>query len=368
MKLLITGDFFIAAPNSVLVDDSIKELFASNDYRIVNYEGPVAADHYKDLPLKSGPRLMQPSENINMLKGLGVDAITLANNHIFDQGLDGYYKTTTSLNGFKLLGVGNWEEAYRLITIEKNGLKIGVLNFCENQFGVLTDEWSQNKDAIGCAWVNHPKVNQLIVKSVKEVDYLVAIVHAGLEMIDVPLPEWRDRYREMVDLGCDAVIAHHPHIIQGYEIYNDKPICYSLGNFCFSGGVKQNTADWNVGAIAVLDFGTNGISLTMSGCQKVDGRLKLVEHGMWQQKIEQLCRYLNEDYYMGRVNDICQKMMRDYWELFAMGGLFAPEALSLKNLARLPLHKYNHVHLLNNFQCESHRWCVCRALRNEKTL
>lgn len=210
MRLLITGDFFVAQPERIKIDDGLKEVFAKCDYRIVNYEGPVADANYTELPKKSGPRLMQPAENIYLLKELRVDALTLANNHIMDQGEQGFDKTIATLKkDFQLLGAGNWVEAYRLTIIEKGNLKVGLLNFCELQFGMLSDDWLQSKDEKGCAWVNHPRANQLIAESRKQVDCLVAIVHAGVEMVDVPLPEWRTRYREMIDLGCHEIGRAH---------------------------------------------------------------------------------------------------------------------------------------------------------------
>ena len=171
MRLLITGDFFVAEPERIIIDDGLKEVFHKCDYRVANYEGPVADANYTSLPKKSGPRLMQPVENIYLLKELRVDALTLANNHIMDQGVQGFDKTVATLKkDFYLMGAGNWDEAYRLTIIEKEGLKVGLLNFCELQFGVLSDEWSQSKDEKGCAWVNHPMVNQLIAESRKQVD------------------------------------------------------------------------------------------------------------------------------------------------------------------------------------------------------
>ena len=213
--------------------------------------------------------------------------------------------------------------------------------------------------------MNHQRVNRLIAESRSRVDALVAIVHAGVEMVDVPLPEWRDRYRELIDLGCDAVIAHHPHVVQGYEIYNGKPIAYSLGNFCFSKLEKMENPEWNTGAIAVLNFSGDNVSISLVGTQLKEGVLGLMSTDKWVHKRDMLCSYLEGDGYMERVNVSCQRLMNGYWNLFAMGGLFAPVAMSLKNLLRIPLHKYDHVHLLNNLQCESHRWCLMRALRNE---
>lgn len=367
MRLLITGDFFVAKPERIKIDDGLKEVFHKCDYRVVNYEGPVEDANYTSFPKKSGPRLMQPVENIYLLKELRVDALTLANNHIMDQGEQGFDKTVATLKkDFYLMGAGNWDEAYRLTIIEKEGLKVGLLDFCELQFGVLSDEWSQSEDEKGCAWVNHPMVNQLIAESRKQVDCLVAIVHAGVEMVDVPLPEWRTRYREMIDLGCDAVIAHHPHVVQGFETYKGKPIAYSLGNFCFSKVEKNNDPEWNTGAVAVLNLNKDNISMSLVGTQLKDGVLGLMSTDAWVNKRDSLCSYLEDDVYMERVDDICQRLMKGYWNLFAMGGLFAPEAMSLKNLMRIPLHKYDHVHLLNNLQCESHRWCISRGLKKIK--
>ena len=362
MKLLITGDLFVANSKAVVIDDCLKEVFSRSDFRVVNYEGPVADDHYSNLPKKSGPRLCQSAETQNLLKELKVDALTLANNHIMDYGEAGFKKTVETLNSFKLLGAGTWEDAYRLHIIEKDGLRVGLLNFSELQFGMLSDEWTQGKDALGCAWVNYPRVNHLIMESKKQVDRLVTIVHAGVEMIDVPLPEWRDRYREMIDLGCDAVIAHHPHVVQGNETYKGKPIAYSLGNFCFSTIERNTNPEWNFGTIATLDISNGSISLSLIGCQFIDGCLKLADTTKWNEKSKRLCDYLGEGY-IQRINDCCLELMAAYWNLFAMGGMFTPNALSLKNIARIVLKKYDKVHLLNNIQCESHRWCISRALK-----
>jgi poly-gamma-glutamate capsule biosynthesis protein CapA/YwtB (metallophosphatase superfamily) len=89
---------------------------------------------------------------------------------------------------------------------------------------MLYYEWSQPFDSIGCSWINHHRFNSIIKEAKTKVDYLIAITHAGLEMVDLPLPEWRDIYREMINMGCDAIVGGHPHVPQGYEIYNGKPI------------------------------------------------------------------------------------------------------------------------------------------------
>ena len=362
MKLLVTGDYFISESAHVNLEDNLKRLFEESDYRVVNYEGPVWSDDFHILPAKSGPRLMQSTSGIQILRDLKVDALTLANNHIMDQGVDGYNKTVGMLDGFSLIGAGTWDEAYCLKVIETDGFKVGLINLCEMQFGMLADEWTQGDDVVGCAWVNHKRVNQLITESKRRVDCLVAIVHAGVEMTDVPLPEWRDRYREMIELGCDAVIAHHTHTVQGYEIYKEKPIAYSLGNFCFSDISETCGFEWHQGAMAILDISKDGIVIDIHGCRYQNGILSLVDREEWDKTINKLCSYLSDDVYMDRVNESCRRLMTDYWNLFAMGGLLGVKSITLRNVARILAGKCNRVHLLNNIRCESHRWCICRAL------
>lgn len=64
------------------------------------------------------------------------------------------------------------------------------------------------------------------------------MVHAGAENWDFPLPEIRELYKKYIDWGADVIIGNHPHVAQGWEIYEDKWIFYSLGNFAFYEGEK----------------------------------------------------------------------------------------------------------------------------------
>src|SRR5690606_3657601 len=116
--------------------------------------------------------------------------------------------------------------------IEINGIKIGFFAGTSCDFSALKDKWT-DKDKVGCSWINQIQVNNIIRTAKEQCDHLIILSHGGIEFMDVPLPEWRDRYRELIDLGADAVIGTHPHVPQGIEIYNKKPIFYSLGNFYF---------------------------------------------------------------------------------------------------------------------------------------
>lgn len=97
-----------------------------------------------------------------------------------------------------------------------------------------------------------------IQKAKKQADYVIVIIHGGLEGCQLPSPRMQDTYRFFVEVGADAVINHHQHCFSGYEYYQGKPICYGLGNFSFdkegnSDGVK-NITKWNEGYMAKLSF------------------------------------------------------------------------------------------------------------------
>lgn len=121
--------------------------------------------------------------------------------------------------------------AYRPLIKSINGIRVGIVNGAEAQFGVLDD--FDSDDRAGYAWINDPRIDRTIVQLRNECDFVLVFCHAGLENFDVPQLEWRMRYQHFVELGADVVIGTHPHIPQGYERHKQSLIFYSLGNFFF---------------------------------------------------------------------------------------------------------------------------------------
>lgn len=252
MNILITGDFFIADEyaNKELIDQSVVELFQQADYRIVNLEAPLTANEPKNKILKTGPHLrMTENTVLPYLKQLNVDAVTLANNHVLDYGAKGLIDTFESLSKNKINYVGagnNLTDATKPLALEKDGLRIAILNFCEN-------EWS-------IAEVDKPGANPMdIIDNTNQIkaakathNKVICIIHGGHEYYHLPSPRMQKQYRFYVDNGADAIVGHHTHCVGGYEVYNDVPIIYSLGNFLFT----KNAAnpDWYIGLILEIEW------------------------------------------------------------------------------------------------------------------
>lgn len=224
VKILFCGDFVANHPQSIKIDSEVQRIFDKCDVKACNFEAPIVSN---DSPIKkSGPSLCQSEQSPCFLEKLGFNAIQLSNNHLFDFGKEGYETTKKSFQSSLLIGAGVKDEAYQIKSIKVGELQIGLMSLTHYEFGTLGFD-STEKD-YGCAWINHPLVNKKIIENRDKFDYLFILPHAGIEEIDAPLPEWRQRYKEFIDLGADGVIASHPHVPQGWEIYKDKPIFFGM--------------------------------------------------------------------------------------------------------------------------------------------
>ena len=247
-SLFICGDVVNChKSNGILCSDEVADLVAGTDYSVCNFEAPIAG--FGRPQTKSGPLITQVPETVEGLKSQGFDLLLLANNHIMDYGSEGMTATMERIRaaGLEFMGAGHdAEAAYAPLIKSMGGLKVGMLNACEAQFGVI--DLFERDDPAGYAWINHPRIDTTILTLKKECDFVIVFAHAGLEFEEIPQKEWRVRYRHLCDLGADVVVGSHPHVPQGYEEYGDALIFYSLGNFYFhfTSEVHQEYSSYSV--------------------------------------------------------------------------------------------------------------------------
>lgn len=233
----------------------IKELFDKSDFTIPNLEAPLTTE--KIGIKKTGPGLKASPKSTLLLNYLGCNVVATANNHFLDFGNQGFLDTHNNLRdaGIRTVGSGNnVREASRPLVIEQNGIKIGVINAAENEWATTMGEEP------GCNPLDEVNLYRTTSELKGEVDFVVSIIHGGHEFYSLPSPDFKKKMRFLVDIGSDAIIAHHTHVISGYEIYRNAPIFYGLGNFCFDLKGKNN-ANWNTGMHVNLIF-SKGKSLT----------------------------------------------------------------------------------------------------------
>lgn len=163
------------------------------------------------------------------------DVLSLANNHMMDFGPPGLQQTVERVRALGIDPVGcglTLSKAFEPCIIEKGPQRIAVLSFCDVfQESPLYAEDNQ----LGVAPLDEG--SYAVVEAIRpKVDWLILHLHWGTEMCRLPSPDQRNMARRFVDVGADAIIGHHPHVLQPMEIIGKVPVWYSLGNFAFSGG------------------------------------------------------------------------------------------------------------------------------------
>ena len=257
LKILFCGDVCFKVQHEVDFDMSqrilapMREILADADLRVMNLECPLAPEGIGAPIKKSGPNIIGRPRNLGFLKAAGCNLAVLANNHIGDYGDDALSYTLDLLadKGMPYIGAGsNLDEAYSAYRIVRDGVSVSIVAVCENEFGIATS------DRAGAAGFDLERLGDKIEEEKEVSDYVIVVFHGGCEHNPLPSPLCRERYRTLIRLGADAVIAGHTHCMQGFEYYKDRPIVYSLGNFLFK---QENPArpSWYRGYIAELTIG-----------------------------------------------------------------------------------------------------------------
>lgn len=296
VKLFACGDIVnVQKPSGLICSESLANVIRSADYSVCNFEAPIEGI---GAPIvKSGPHIQQKVSTLKGLKEQGFDLALLANNHMMDFGAQAMQKTKEKAIeiGLDVVGAGlDFAEAYKPLMKEINGLKFGIINACEAQFGVL--DYFQDKSAPGYAWINHNQIDKTILKLKEECDFILVFSHAGLENYDIPQKEWRERYKHLCDLGVDVVIGAHPHVPQGYEEHNGSLIFYSLGNFYFDWGRHASNEDSSYAVMLEFEKNKNVIFTPVFHVTDVENLQVTLAEPEQAVDLEELADKLNTNY------------------------------------------------------------------------
>ena len=189
---------------------NVREYFDNDDFTMVNFEGTLG---YEGYPANKTFTFRGPEEYTQILTSSSVDAVTLANNHSLDYGIQGYNETKRLLDEAAVPYV---EKDSSNLVITRSGLKIGLY---------------------AASFVIDQKDLAAEVAALREqgAEIVVFAIHWGSEGIYHSfVDQWNAAYKA-IDAGVDIVYGHHPHVLQKIEEYNGGYIFYSLGNFSFGG-------------------------------------------------------------------------------------------------------------------------------------
>jgi len=193
-------------------------------------------------PPPAGMSFVAPSKSVDGLIAAGFDIVGLANNHTGNFGRKAFADTLAVLeqNDIEYVGGGATEtdaKSYKVLNVK--GMRFAFLNI-----NSIWGDMPARGDSPGVWHINLKPCGQISQKQLDEIvgktkearensDFVIAMVHWGKEYTHDPNPEMKFLARQMVDAGADLIVGTHPHWTQGIEVYNDKLITYSLGNFVF---------------------------------------------------------------------------------------------------------------------------------------
>ena len=221
----------------ILSPELLAELTTA-DITVANEEFPFGTTG-TPMPDKQYTFQVAPSY-VSILQEMGIDVVSLANNHSLDYGKDSLTETFTTLDNAGILYVGAGDdvaEASALKVMEVNGKRIGFLAASR----VIPEvSWNvENGGPAVLATYEATLLNQAITNAEENCDYLIVYVHWGIEKNTMPEEYERGLAEGYIEHGADAVIGSHPHVVQGVDWYNGKPIFYSLGNFIFYQSIER---------------------------------------------------------------------------------------------------------------------------------
>lgn len=226
---------FIKSKGADYVFQGYEKYLKSSDAVFGNLETALSSSGQpildKEHTFRSDPQLA------DFLKKYNFTAMSLANNHSLDYGRSAFVESMKYLKdkGISYGGGGhNKKEAIDGVVFERKGLDIGFIAFT----GVVPSvDWyatEKRPGIIGAYKVHEAEVLSAVSNLDARCDILVVSVHWGKEGSTAVRKQESELAHKLVDAGADVVMGHHPHVVHSFELYNNKLIMYSLGNFIFT--------------------------------------------------------------------------------------------------------------------------------------
>lgn len=364
MKMIIGGDLVPTDSNmkafetgnlETVVDEKIMDRIANANYRMYNLEVPLSDDLF---PIKKcGPNLSATEQTITGILKLKPDLLGLANNHVMDQGCEGFRKTISLLkkNGVAFCGAGeNLEEAITPYIITEGEIKIGVYACAEHEFTIAGENYPGANPYEPLVSFDH--VHNLK----KKCDYVIVLYHGGKEFYRYPSPKLQAVCRKFADVGADIIVCQHSHCVGCREEYHGAEIIYGQGNFIFD---RASDEFWDSGLLVEVAIDENGKSVDYIPIEKQNGKYYLANNSMILAGFfERSKKILDKDFVKENYADFCKKNAAIYYQFFH-GSSFFQNILNKMNLNSFS--KDDLVFIRNFIECEAIQELLIEAIKQE---
>jgi poly-gamma-glutamate capsule biosynthesis protein CapA/YwtB (metallophosphatase superfamily) len=226
------GAHYATTPGDFAMPD-LAAFLAGSDIVIANLETPVSSGGTPDPTQDPQVTFRAAPAALDVLKGLGVNVVTLGNNHALDYGDEGLIETLANVDaaGIRRVGAGrNYEEANAPLHLDVRGRRVSILS---HTFVYSANTRMATRTRPGVADHRIDRIVRRIRALRAQGGDVIVAAHWGFEYRFYPLPYQMRQARRMIDAGAQLVLGHGPHYPQGIEEYRGRAIVYSLGNFIF---------------------------------------------------------------------------------------------------------------------------------------
>ena len=347
-KLFENGDI------DSLIGKELRTKLNNASFSAMNLEVPLAD---KTDPIrKCGPCLISPTNTILGISKINPHFMTLANNHILDQGYSGLTSTIDILRKYNISYAGagnNIEEAKKPFIISIEGIKFGFYCCTEHEFSVATD-MSPGANPYD------PLVSFDDVQALKSsCDYIIVLYHGGKEHYRYPSPMLRRIFHKFADVGADLVIAQHTHCIGCKEEYKGCTLVYGQGNFLFD---YSDSDFWKTSLLIQINL--DNLQIEYIPIVKEENRVRLASNEEAVTILEGFCKrseeILKDGFIEERYEKFASEIKREYYYRFS-GGF--TKNLIMRGLNKLSSHKMidrfykedSRIGIQNVLECEAHR-------------
>lgn len=362
MKIIIGGDLVPTESNydlfekgevETLLGKELLNIWRDSDIRIFNLEVPLTDERN---PIeKCGPNLIAPTRTATGIKALEPSLISVANNHILDQGVKGLSSTRNVLSqiGIPYVGVGdNLAKAAEPYIIEKEGKRLGIYACAEHEFSIATESAAGANPFDPLESLDH------IISLKNQCDFVIVLYHGGKEHYRYPSPYLQKVCRKMVEKGADLVITQHSHCIGCQEQYKGSTIVYGQGNFIFD---HSESEFWKTSLLVEVSL-SNSVKTSYFPIVKAEEKVRVAEAKKSEEILTAFDKRSQEILVPGFVekkySEFADQTVESYLRKLAGYGRWL-SALDRKMLGGLLLRKkYSKKKLLaiqNYIECEAHR-------------
>ncbi len=240
IRIAAVGDIMpggiLSGLNTGYVTQEVLEALQDADIRVGTLETAIGdkPGFNEEKMKRKGDVIYAKDEDLNKLKQLDFDIVSLANNHYFDLGLDGAKHTIQLLDelGVQHIGAGNnIKEASAPVIKVVHDKKIAFLAFCDKE-NTGWCPWATKTDP-GVNPMDDDYVVSEIKKHKQQNDFVVVLCHWGKEHTWTTTPRVYRLTKKMMKAGANLILGSHPHRVQPVVNYKNASVAYSMGNFLF---------------------------------------------------------------------------------------------------------------------------------------